>query len=63
MVTLPAWVLPLIGERERAIADHPDSRCLHVDRDGNRLDAGQRLIELPNGDSFTIDAVRRAIIN
>lgn len=63
MVIIPQWAIPLLGHRERTIAEHPDSRCLIVDRDGNRLDPCQRLIELPNGDSFILDAVRRAIIN
>jgi hypothetical protein len=63
MVYLPDWLTPLLGTRERAIADHPDSRCLCVDRDGTRLPPYQRLIEMPDGESFTIDGHRRAIIN
>jgi len=63
MIVMPAWVQDLMGERELRIANHPKARSLCEDRDGNRLPYYQRLIETPNGDSFTIDQRRRAIIN
>ena len=63
MVVLPPWVQELVGVRELTIANHPKSRSLCVDRDGYRLPNYQRIIETPDGESFTIDARRRAIIN
>lgn len=63
MVILPAWVQDIAGQRELRIANHPKARSLTQDRDGNRLPYYQRLIETPEGDSFTICARRRAIIN
>lgn len=63
MVILPLWVQELAGERERRIANHPKARTLCEDHDGNRLPYYQRIIETPDGDSFTICARRHAIIN
>lgn len=62
-ISIPNWLAPLMGARERRIASTPGVRVLAVDRDGNRLPDSQRLIETPAGDSFQICSQRRAIVN
>lgn len=61
-VVHPAWLLPLLGERERRISAAPDVQVLCVDQDHCQLPPHQRLIESRLlGDSFLIDARRRQI--
>ncbi len=61
-VSHPAWLLPLLGEREIRISNAPDVQVLCVDKDGDRLPAHQRLIESNElGESFVVDSHHRQI--
>lgn len=60
-VYIPAWLEPLMGVREKAVANDPSVKCCNVDVDGEYL--GANVIELcADVGSFTIDSARRAII-
>ena len=58
---VPAWLIPLLGEREKAILCHRDTKFLHEDLDGNRYPNHQQWIESPVG-NMLIDAKKRQII-
>jgi hypothetical protein len=61
-VVHPAWLLPLLGERERRISDAVDVQVLCVDKDDERLPPHQRLIESADlGESFVVDSLHRQI--
>jgi hypothetical protein len=62
-VWTPAWLLPLLGQREKRINSAPDVQVLCVGQDGTRLPDCQRLIESRLEGSYTVDSQRRAIIN
>jgi hypothetical protein len=62
-IVVHEWLDALMGERERNICRAHDARVLCEDKDGNRLQTNQRLIESESlNESFWIDSERRQII-
>lgn len=58
---VPAWLIPLMGEREKAIINHRRAKFLREDLDGNRYPDHQQWIESPVG-TMLIDSKKKAII-
>lgn len=59
---IPAWLEPLLGERERRIISDPKANFWQVDDDGERLPPHQQIINSKEHGQFTIDAQKRQII-
>lgn len=58
----PHWVLPLLGQREKAISEAADVQVNNVDQDGHRLDSHQCIVESKElGESFTVCSKRRMV--
>ena len=62
-IIVPAWLEVIMGERERAICEHPSAKTSNYDEDypNNRLPPYQQHIISDIG-SFTIDGRRKMII-
>lgn len=59
---VPAWLLPLISDREKRILADKQCRFLQEDDDGERLAGHQQIIESPTLGRFIIDGQQRKII-
>lgn len=59
---IPAWLRPLMGERETRIASDPRVKVWQVDDDDTRLPAHQQVIHSEEHGQFTICSKRREII-
>lgn len=59
---VPAWLVPLLGTRERMILDAPNAVTSNSDADANWLPAFQQRIIAHGLGEFTIDSQKRMII-